>query len=740
MSAKIFLRVAVPSPLRRYFDYLPPASHDLHTLQPGIRLRVPFGRTSVIALLLAITNETDVPKSRLKRVTEVLDAAPLLPASLLKLLLWASAYYQHPIGEVVSNALPSLLRQGMSPTVKGESVWQLTAAGGALDVDVLRRAPRQVALLQLLREVPEGLTSEVIDAAHDNWRPVMRRLVEKAWVRVTERPCLPQADDVEQTLAPSLNPAQSKAVTAIGAQLDDFAVALLDGVTGSGKTEVYLALVERVLAQGEQVLVLVPEIGLTPQLVSRFQRRVAAPIAVLHSGLSDRERLCAWVSAREGDAPIVIGTRSAVFTPFKKLGLIILDEEHDASFKQQEGFRYSARDVAVKRAQLESLPVVLGSATPSLETLYNVQQDRYSRLVLAARAGAARAPEIAVLDVRKQPMFDGLSSALVNTLRRHLDAGGQVLVFLNRRGYAPTMLCHDCGWVAKCQRCDANMTLFNHSTRLRCHHCGSERRADPQCPDCQGTELRPVGAGTERLETALQQQFPDTGIVRIDRDTTRRKGAMQSLLDSVHDGSKRILVGTQMLAKGHHFPDVTLVGIVDVDQGLFSADFRATERMAQLLVQVAGRAGRAEKPGQVLIQTHHPDHPLLQTLLHEGYGAFARAALEERRQAQLAPYCHMALLRAEAVDSQLPLQFLGHARQLAEHFCQQHGVQGVSLLGPIPAPMERRAGRTRAQLLLQANERANLHQLLEPWLQQLEGDKLGRKVRWSIDVDPQEMF
>jgi primosomal protein N' (replication factor Y) len=741
MSAKIFLRVAVPSPLRRCFDYLPPASTDLHTLQPGMRLRVPFGRTSVVALLLAITDETDVPKSRLKRVSEVLDAASLLPASLLKLLIWASAYYQHPIGEVISNALPSLLRQGAPATVKGESVWQLTAAGCALDVGVLRRAPRQVGLLQLLREVPDGLTSEVIDAAHSNWRPVMRKLVDKAWVEVTERPCLPLAAGVEPTPAPTLNPAQEKAVTAIGAQLDHFGVALLDGVTGSGKTEVYLALIERVLAQGEQVLVLVPEIGLTPQLVSRFQQRVATPIAVLHSGLSDRERLCAWVSAREGDAPIVIGTRSAVFTPFKKLGLIILDEEHDASFKQQEGFRYSARDVAVKRAHLESLPVVLGSATPSLETLYNVQQDRYSRLVLAGRAGAARAPDIAVLDVRKQPMFDGLSSALVNTMRRHLDAGGQVLVFLNRRGYAPTMLCHDCGWVAKCQRCDANMTLFNHSTRLRCHHCGSERRADPQCPDCSSTELRPVGAGTERLEAALQQQFPDTGIVRIDRDTTRRKGAMQSLLDSVHDGSKRILVGTQMLAKGHHFPDVTLVGIVDVDQGLFSADFRATERMAQLLVQVAGRAGRAEKPGQVLIQTHHPDHPLLQTLLHEGYVAFARAALEERRQAQLAPYCHMALLRAEAVDSQLPLQFLEHARQLAEHFCLQHGAQeGVSLLGPIPAPMERRAGRVRAQLLLQANERANLHHLLEPWLQQLEGDKLGRKVRWSIDVDPQEMF
>ncbi len=737
MSAKIYLRVAVPSPLRRCFDYLPPASTDLHTLQPGMRLRVPFGRTTIVALLLAITDETEVPKSRLKRVSEVLDAAPLLPPSLLKLLMWASAYYQHPIGEVVSNALPSLLRQGAAPEVRGESVWQLTLAGCKLDVQTLRRAPRQVVLLQLLREAPDdGLTAETIDAVQENWRAVMRKLVDKGWVVATEQPCLSSIATMEPTSAPALNPAQAKAVAAIGEQLGGFGVSLLDGVTGSGKTEVYLALIQRVLAQGEQVLVLVPEIGLTPQLVSRFQQRFDVPIAVLHSGLSERERLCAWVSAREGGAPIVIGTRSAVFTPFKKLGLIILDEEHDASFKQQEGFRYSARDVAVKRAHLESLPVVLGSATPSLETLHNAQQGRYSQCVLAERAGAARQPDIAVLDVRKQPMFDGLSTALVNTMRRHLENDGQVLVFLNRRGYAPTMLCHDCGWVAKCQRCDANMTLFNGNHRLRCHHCGCERRADPRCPECEGTELRPVGAGTERLEAALKQQFPNTGIVRIDRDTTRRKGAMQSLLDSVHDGSKRILVGTQMLAKGHHFPDVTLVGIVDVDQGLFSADFRATERMAQLLVQVAGRAGRAEKPGQVLIQTHHPDHPLLQTLLYEGYAAFAKAALEERRQARLAPHCHMALLRAEAVDSQLPLQFLEHARQLA----QQFGANKVQLLGPIPAPMERRAGRTRAQLLLQANERADLHRLLEPWLQQLEADKLGRKVRWSIDVDPQEMF
>jgi primosomal protein N' (replication factor Y) len=745
MSASpVYLRVAVPSPLRRCFDYLPPDDCDGRIPLPGVRLRVPFGRSTAIALLLAVSTETQVPAQRLKAVCEVLDDEPLFAPDLLELIAWASAYYQHPIGEVVSNALPGLLRQGSAVVVKGETNWRLTAAGRELERQqqdqLQRRAPRQFALLQLLAEATAGLSAQAIDAIQSQWRPVMRKLVDKGWVAVTERPCLPPSAAAGAVVTPELNAAQAEAVATIGGQLGGFGVSLLDGVTGSGKTEVYLSLIERVLARGEQALVLVPEIGLTPQLVARFQQRFTVPIAVLHSGLSDRERLCAWHAARSGEAPIVIGTRSAVFTPFARLGLIILDEEHDASFKQQEGFRYSARDVAVKRAHLKSLPVVLGSATPSLETLHNANQGRYSQLVLPERAGAAQHPDIAVLDVRKQPMFDGLSTALVNAMRRHLDGGGQVLVFLNRRGYAPTLLCHDCGWVATCRRCDAHMTLSyagrNGHQRLRCHHCGAERPADPQCPQCQSSELRPVGAGTERLEQALRRLFPDIGIARIDRDTTRRKGSLQTLLDGVHDGSSRILVGTQMLAKGHHFPDVTLVGIVDIDQGLFSADFRATERMAQMIVQVAGRAGRAQRPGQVLIQTHHPDHPLLQVLLRDGYAAFAQAALEERRQAQLAPFSHMALLRAEAVDGQLPLQFLEHARQQAEAM----GAAGVQLLGPIPAPMERRAGRVRAQLLLQAAHRADLHRLLEPWLQQLEGDKLGRKVRWSIDVDPQEMF
>ena len=741
---KSYWRLAVPTPLRRRFDYLPPKD-SADNPQPGIRVGVSFGRSTTTALLLEQVTNTAVSPDRLKPVQEILDTEPLFSPELLSLLEWASTYYQHPIGEVVSNALPAFLRQGKPAELKGEKIWQLSTEGQEVNPSSLTRAPKQAALLRLLIDHPGGIcASNIEEAEMNNWRPAMRSLQDKGWVIVESRSGLPGVQSVTalETNTPELNEAQQAAVSTVCENPGQFAVYLVDGVTGSGKTEVYLSIIDQVVARGKQALVLVPEIGLTPQLVSRFterfQARLNKPIAVLHSGLSDGERLNAWLMAKQGEAPIIIGTRSAIFTPMLNPGVIILDEEHDLSYKQQEGFRYSARDIAVKRGQLESMPVILGSATPSLESLENARQQRYQQLVLPERAGNASHPDIAVIDVRKQPMVDGLSSLLINAMKRHIDNGGQVLLFLNRRGYAPVLLCHDCGWVSKCKRCDAHMTMFfdRGNPRLRCHHCGAERPADHQCPECESSELNPVGSGTERLEETLQRQFPKTGITRIDRDTTRRKGAMQSLLDSVHEGSSRILVGTQMLAKGHHFPDVTLVGIVDVDQGLFSADFRATERMAQLIVQVSGRAGRAEKAGQVLIQTHHPDHPLLKVLLDEGYPSFANAALEERRQAQLPPFRYLALLRAEATDVNLPTNFLQLARELAESI----GVKDVFILGPVPAPMERRAGRFRAQLLLQSSSRAELHNLLTPWLQQLENQKMSRKVRWSIDVDPQEMF
>ncbi|MCK5640042.1 MAG: primosomal protein N', partial [Gammaproteobacteria bacterium] len=508
------------------------------------------------------------------------------------------------------------------------------------------------------------------------------------------------------------------------------------GVTGSGKTEVYLRIIEEVLASGRQALVLVPEIGLTPQLVQRFQQRFPVPIALLHSGLNDTERLNAWLMARDGSAPIVIGTRSAVFTPLCKPGVIIVDEEHDASYKQHDGFRYSARDLAVMRGHLVQVPVLLGSATPSMESLHNTRSVRYGLLELSKRAGAASQPSIRLLDIRSQPMDEGLSDNLLQVMRRHLQQNGQILLFLNRRGYAPVLMCHDCGWVGKCQRCDAHLTLYAGQRRMRCHHCASERPVFSECPECKSHELHPVGQGTERVEQALQRNFPDTEIARIDRDSTRRKGSMEAMLERIHEGKTRILVGTQMLAKGHHFPGVTLVAILDCDQGLFSVDFRASERMAQLITQVAGRAGRAEKSGEVLIQTHHPEHPLLQCLIQQGYQGFSKAILAERQAAELPPFSHMALLRAEAVAADAAMTFLCEARDLA----QAIDVSDVDILGPVPAPMERRAGRFRAQLLLQATQRQDLQNLLSPWIQQLEGLKAGRKVRWSLDVDPYEMY
>ncbi|MDH5784358.1 MAG: primosomal protein N' [Chromatiales bacterium] len=729
------LRIAVPSPLRRLFDYLPPPACT--TPAPGQRYLVPFGRSRIVGVLVAVAGHSEVPVERLKPALKQLDSEPLFDAEMVKLLRWCCDYYHHPPGEVFQAALPILLRQQRSAAANGLSYWSLSAAGRAIDPGTLSRAPRQRALLKLLHGVvPPGLTASEIDSQQEGWQGVMRTLIEKGWVvreeHLTASP--PVAQDERET-PPALTPDQQRAVAAFNAT-SGFQVSLVDGVTGSGKTEVYLQAIAEVLNQGRQALVLIPEIGLTPQLVSRFSRRFAVPIALLHSGLSDGERLTAWQLAASGEAAIIIGTRSAIFTPMARAGLIILDEEHDASFKQQDGFRYSARDVAVVRARALDIPILLGSATPSLESLHNALSGRYHHLQLPERAGNAIHPAMRLLDLRQQPMEEGVSAHLLQTMRHHLEQDGQVLLFLNRRGYAPVLLCHDCGWHSQCERCDAHMTLYAGQQRMRCHHCGSERPLPRQCPQCGSPDLRPIGQGTERIEQHLKSLFPEREVLRIDRDTTRRKGSMDALLEKIHRQSGQILIGTQMLAKGHHFPNVTLVGVLDADQGLFSVDFRATERMAQLIVQVAGRAGRASRPGEVVIQTHVPDHPLLKLLVERDYAHFARATLEERRGAELPPFSHLALLRAEAVDREAPLLFLEAARTLAE----QLGHKGVWLLGPIPAPMERRAGRSRAQLLLQTTERKALHHLLAQWVVALEALKAGRKVRWSLDVDPIELY
>ena len=692
------------------------------SLVRGVRVKVPFGRGTAVGVVMAVVQGSRIASHRLKPVLSVLDKEPLFSADQLDLLQWASSYYQHPIGEVIASALPAPLRQGRTAQVR------------------VRRELKADEMLGVRSEALEAGEALVVGYDYSSLLTPHSSLASKLLT--------PHASPV----SPLLNPAQRQAVEAVNTA-QGFQAFLLDGVTGSGKTEVYLCIIEQAIAAGRQALVLVPEIGLTAQLVERFTERFnsdvpgrtsvaggrmpgATTVAVLHSGLTDQERLKAWLMARSGEAAVVLGTRSAVFTPMSRLGVIVVDEEHDLSYKQQEGFRYHARDVAVLRAQRLGIPIMLGSATPALESLYNAEQGRYRRLVLPERTAVAQHNDVTVVDRRRAPADGILSQPLLTLMRQHLERGEQVLLFLNRRGYAPTLLCDRCGWVARCTRCEVRMVLYQQRRLLRCHHCGAERAAEQQCPDCAGTALRPLGHGTERAEEILARHFPGTGLIRIDRDSTRRKGSLQDMLDGVHSGRSQILIGTQMLAKGHHFPNVTLAGILDADQGLYGVDFHASERMAQTIVQVAGRSGRSDKPGAVVIQTHHPDHPLLQTLLARGYHAFATAALDERRHAGLPPYSVMAMLRAEAVSRSAPEAFLNQALAEAETLL----TKGVQLFGPLPAPMEKRAGRYRAQLLLQSPRRAELQRLLQAWVPLLEKLKLARKVRWSLDVDPMEML
>ncbi|MFV1973514.1 MAG: primosomal protein N' [Thiohalobacterales bacterium] len=731
--SKTILRIAVPSPLYRSFDYcMPVQTAAATTLQPGVRVRVPFGNRTAVGILLEVTDESDIEPQRLKPVREILDTTPALPDDVLAMTRWASAYYQYPIGAALGTALPALLRRGAAIPTGAQPGWRLTVNGQVVDPATLTRAPRQARVLEQLAAHSTGLprTSLEVDAA------VLRTLEAKGWIE----PCNLDPETVSTATTTNSghtpNPAQQQAVDAVLANRDSFTAWLLEGVTGSGKTEVYLQIIDTMIAAQRQSLVLVPEIGLTPQLVDRFRQRFNVPLAVLHSGFGDRERLAAWQQARAGTALVVIGTRSAIFTPLARPGLLVVDEEHDASLKQQDGFRYSARDLAVWRARRLNIPVLLGSATPSLESLFNVEQQRYRHLVLPHRTGSAGLPDYEVLDIRSQPMEHGLSRALLTRITDHLEHDGQVLLFLNRRGFAPTLICHDCGWVAECRRCDARMTWHQREQQLRCHHCGSQRPVDRCCPECTGTELSPLGQGTERVEQALAEQFPAVERLRIDRDTTRRKGELARLLERARSGQARLLLGTQMLAKGHHFPKVTLVGILNADAGLFGTDFRSSERMAQLVVQVAGRAGRHDRAGTVAIQTHHPDHPLLQLLIRDGYPAFARAALAERAAAHLPPANHIALVRAEATQQSLPVSFLDHVRRQTE----QIDCSGIEIWGPVPATMERRAGRFRAQLLLQSTDRGGLQSLLGTLVRQLEQSREARKVRWSVDVDPADMF
>jgi primosomal protein N' (replication factor Y) len=727
----VILQVALDTPLRRTFDYLPPADQPPALCRPGARVWVPFGRRRLLGILVRVAADSRIAPHKLKPAVEVLDQESVFDAVTFELLLWAADYYHHPIGEVFAAALPVSLREGQ-PVAQPTESWQLTAAGRLQLGTPGRRAPRRRALLAWLAEhgpATRGQISGLFSAA------LLREVAAREWAVATATPPQPAEAGHPWVMQPSpvaLTAEQSAAVAAIGGSAGRFAAHVLYGVTGSGKTEVYLRAIAAAIGGGGQALVLVPEIALTPQLVDRFRQRFGPGVAVLHSGLTGADRRDAWRAAHAGRARIIIGTRSAVFTSLPDLKLIVVDEEHDGSYKQAEGLRYSARDLAVRRAQRAGVPILLGSATPSLETLENVAQGRYAKHVLPQRPGAARPPRLALVDLRRHAADQGLSQPALQAMTEHLAAGGQVIVFLNRRGFAPTLFCNTCGWVMPCAHCDARMTLHRRAGEMRCHHCGAHQAVPSVCGNC-GQPLSPVGQGTERVEETLVRLFPDAPLARLDRDTAAARGALGALLDRAHSGAARILVGTQMLAKGHHFPEVTLVVILDADQGLFASDYRATERLAQTITQVAGRAGRETRAGEVLIQTQFPDHPLLRRLIDDGYEGFAEDALRERREAGWPPYSRLAMLRAEARDAARLDEFL---RAAAGHAPASGTVQ---IQGPAAALMARRADHFRAHLLLESASRAELQRFLAEWLPRIEAMPAPAGLRWSIDVDPLEV-
>jgi len=726
------VRVAVPVYLYDGFDYMLSAA-EYQQAAVGARVLVSFGRQNLVGIIiekLPPDHPLD-PKIKLKAISELLDQQPILDQKVLTLLTWSAQYYQFPIGEVMHSALPSLLRQGRPYNLLAR-MWKLLDDQAEAK---LKRSEKQQEAYKVLKLHPSGTSENILNLAG----------IETATLKALEKKQICYCDLEQQDFSPvpmtlaqmplTPNSDQKQAIETVLKAQHRYQAFLLDGLTGSGKTEVYLQIMQEVLKQGKQVLVLVPEIGLTPQTISRFQSRFHCHIALLHSGLNDSKRLQAWQAAQTGKASIILGTRSAIYTPLPNLGLIILDEEHDLSFKQQEGFRYHARDVALYRAHLEHCPVILGSATPSIDSYALTEQGKMTRLELNQRAGPALMPKIHIIDLKVAQKQQGLSLLLIQEIKKRLQKKEQVLIFLNRRGYAPVLVCDSCGWQAQCPHCDANFTL-HHSpyTHLHCHHCGTIHRKPEQCPQCQHSELKTLGIGTAKVEENLQQLFPDYEVVRVDRDSTSRVGSWQKIYDRIQTSQPLILLGTQMLAKGHHFPYVTLVAILDIDAGLLSVDIRAPERTAQLIVQVAGRAGRGEHKGDVYLQTLRPDHPLLSTLVEQDYRAFSRQTLKERQAALLPPFRYTALIRCESKSQEQNQQFLQqHAQWLREN-----SEQLIDIWGPIPAPMERKAGRYQAHLVLLSQDRARLQFLSTCMVAKNMLHHKPSNMKLSLDIDPQE--
>lgn len=721
----IFYQVCIPHTKRDYFSYY---GIEDSLLKSGVRVWVPFGKKTRLGLVIGL--ERGEPKNQLKPIISLIDEKPLVSGLLLKLARWVANYYQAPLSEIIPLILPKKYRLGQQAQLPFSDYYQLILSKAAAYQCIPSNAHKQKELIDFLDQQNQPTS---VKAIHEQGfkRSQCAALLKAKVIKLTTKLLLPQP---KNTLAPplQLNPEQEAAVTTISANLKSYHCFLLSGVTGSGKTEVYLQVIEKVLAAEKQVLVLVPEIGLTPQLLARFTLRFNEPIAVIHSNLNESERQQAWQRAKDNLVKLIIGTRTAVFTPLPTLGLIIIDEEHDNSLKQMEGVRYSARDTALMRAYLTQIPIILGSATPSLESVYNCQQKKYSMLSLTQKAKASTPLHYQLLDIRNVPLQEGLAATTVALIKEHLQKNEQVLVFINRRGFAPVLLCHNCGWMADCSACDSHATVHRKLGRLVCHHCGATKIIPRRCSQCKSEAFIAVGAGTQRIFEYLQQCFPHTSLLRIDRDTITRKKALERQLEQINSGAVQLIVGTQMLAKGHHFPRLTLVVILEADSGFYNQDFRATERLGQLITQVSGRSGRAQFAGKVLMQTHLPHHPLLNLLIQQGYHEFAKALLAIRQEAQFPPYYFLALIRAQ--DKQLT-KVLNFLQQIKELLLKKE----LQVLGPAPAPLARKAGQHRLQLLLKSSSRKHLQTNLTELREWLTKHKLINCLRWHIDVDPVDL-
>ena len=727
------VEVLVPIPLMEKFSYLPP-KNNTSSLKQGSRVLIPFGRRTLVGVIWGFIKKDPLDKRKYKYIKDVLDESPLLDANSISLAEWSSRYYHYPLGEIITYFFPPSIRKGKDAKFRESKYLELTSKGSFLQATDLSRAPSQQKLIELLKEKTEislksaqafGISAAVING-----------LIEKGFIARFSRELSPYKKFENNNLLSSkeLNPEQSEAVNAINGAQNKNITFLLDGITGSGKTEVYLQAIQEVIRQGRQALILIPEIGLAPQAEERFREYFGDRVMSFHSAKNDREKVDAWLGASRGLVDIIIGTRSSVFLPMKNLGIIVVDEEHDLSFKQMDKFRYSARDMALYRAKLEKVPVVLASATPSLETLKNAEEDKYKVLKLSKRATGASLPSFQAVDLRGKELFEGLSKELLEASQTELAQGNQVLIFLNRRGYAPSMICKVCGWISNCERCDALMTVHKNPLKLHCHHCEAQKPYPNKCQSCDSNDFLTYGFGTEKIEEFLQNYFPDIKTLRIDSDSTRKKETLNEYFSEIREGKPMILLGTQLLAKGHHFPDVTLVGIIDADSGLFSADFRGSERVAQLMTQVSGRAGRDKKPGRVILQSYCPDHPQIEEIITGSYDKFAKKLLGERKSLKIPPFSFQAKIFAESPKSLISRDFI--LNLLNQSKIDEKIRMNVRVIGPLPSVMEKKSGVYRWELSIFSKSRSNLHKYLDVMQSRLYDPKLSKQVRWSIDVDP----